>query len=47
MIEINYFKVCYYANDVADMLNGCRHDIIWLDADVDNLHVNRNGLNNS
>jgi hypothetical protein len=34
-------------NDLADMLNGCWCGIIWLDADVDNLRVKRNDLNDS
>jgi hypothetical protein len=32
-------------NDMADMLYGCWHGMIWLDANVDILHVKRIDLN--
>jgi hypothetical protein len=32
-------------NDVVDMLYECWHGMIWLDANVDTLHVKRISLN--
>jgi hypothetical protein len=34
-------------NNVSDMLDGCWRDMIWLDADIDILHVKRIDLNDS
>jgi hypothetical protein len=45
MIKINYFKKFIMQNDVIDMLDKCWCDMIWLDADINILHVKKNNLN--
>jgi hypothetical protein len=46
MSEINHFKILLlYKIMWQMMLDGCRRDMTWLDADMDILHVKKINLN--
>jgi hypothetical protein len=48
MNEMNHFKVLLLCKMMCHMmLDRCWHDMLWLDADVDILHVKRIDLNDT